>query len=262
MAMFDRVKYALLFAWYAARYYLTAARPCPIAAPPPGPGEVLNTVNAGQWYAMHDPWDAGDVSYQQHISFFPATFPDGTLFEWAWPSKMNVDTVYSYPHLEFVGLSPTPIKTLKNLTVTYDITVCADPSDYDLLIETWVIDDRSRWINEIGFYAHVPGYLLMYLMTLTDRFHYSEGGLNFFIATGPGYNATIPFTQIVPVTRPGGTKPVDMFAGTVPLKGIMDALIARGTVNGDHAIVNVQCGFETGRNKGWARVNQISWLWE
>jgi hypothetical protein len=262
MAMFDRVKYAFLFAWYAACYYLTPARPCTIQAPPPGPGEVIDAVYAGHWCATQGVWNAKGVAYQQRITFFPAVFPAGTLFEWTWPSNMNVDTVYSYPCIAFNGPLATSLKMLKNLTVTYDVFVCADPNDYDFLIETWVYDASGQAKNEVGFYAHVPGYLLMYLMTLTDRFHYSEGGLNFFIATGPGYNAGIPFTQIVPVTRPGGTKPVDMFSGTIPFKGILDALIARGTVNGDHPLFNFQCGFETGRNKGWARVNQISWLWE
>jgi hypothetical protein len=167
------------------------------------------------------------------------------------------------------------VSEFTDLSVTYDVSITADPNDFAFLVETFptTASDPSApnvtntMTNEIGFLPHVPDYLWTYILSLTDHFDYSspDGTFHAYVATraGKAFTSAPPFTMIVPVTEAGGRTPRDMMVGrqTLPLLGVLQALVARGIMPADAYVCGFDFGFETGRNSGRATLNDIAWKW-
>lgn len=227
------------------------------------------------------------VMFNQVITNYPRTFPRRTKIEWSYPSQKNDASVYSFAIMGGYGIGsgghfrpsnrPTPKKVSEftDLSVTYDVSITADPNDFAFLVETFptTASDPSApnvtntMTNEIGFLPHVPDYLWTYILSLTDHFDYSspDGTFHAYVATraGKAFTSAPPFTMIVPVTEAGGRTPRDMMVGrqTLPLLGVLQALVARGIMPADAYVCGFDFGFETGRNSGRAILNDIAWKW-
>jgi hypothetical protein len=228
------------------------------------------------------------TTFNQVITNFPLTFPRRTTIEWSYPSRRNDASVYSYAIIAGYGIGsggyfrpankppPKKVSEFVELSVTYDISIAADPHDFAFLVETFptTASDPSppnvanTMTNEIGFFPHVPNYLWTYIRTLEDHFDYSspDGTFHAYIATKPGKALTQfpPFTMIVPVTEAGGRTPRDMMRGrqTLPLLGVLQELVSRGIMPGDSYVCGFDFGFEIGRNSGRAMLDDIAWKWQ
>jgi hypothetical protein len=227
------------------------------------------------------------VMFNQVITNYPRTFPRRTKIEWSYPNQRNDASVYSYAIIGGYGIGsgghfrpsnrPTSKKVSEftDLSVTYDVSVAADPNDFALLVETFptTASDPSppnvtnTMTNEIGFLPHVPDYLWTFILTLSDHFDYSssDGTFHAYVATraGNAFTSAPPFTMIVPVTEARGRTPRNMMVGrqTLPLLGVLRELVARGIMPADSYVCGFDFGFETGRNSGRAILNYITWKW-
>jgi hypothetical protein len=248
---------------------------------------IFNAYNG-----THGPyWTNGSVwappvppaTYSQSITHRPSTYPANTVFKWSYPAEMNEEHVYAYPNINY-GIQPVyntrirnkppvlQISAIKNLSATFNVSVDSStgPDDYDFLIEFWPLStpnpvDVSAFQNEIGIIGHQQNVSLAYVFSIPG-FYFSAGGYHFWVGTRAGTAGTRrpPFTQILPVTEPNGTVPLDLTGAThtLPLKEILAELVARGLVNPNHFIAGIQCGFEIARNRGSATINSLSYVWE
>lgn len=230
--------------------------------------------------------DDGNM-FTQVITNYPRTFPRRTNIEWSYPSWRNDASVYSYAIIGGYGIgtggyfrpvnkpAPKTVSEFTDLSITYDVSLDADPNDYAFLVETFptTASDpsapkvKNTMTNEIGFFPHVPNYLWTYILTLKDHFDYSspDGTFHAYVATKPGkaFTQFPPYTMIVPVTDAGGRIPRDMMTGpqTLPVLGVLQELVARGIVPADSHVCGFDFGFEIGRNTGRATLNDIAWTW-
>jgi hypothetical protein len=229
------------------------------------------------------------VMFNQVITNHPGTFPRGTRIEWSYPRERNDASVYSYAIIGGYGIgsggyfrplnrpAPKKVSEFTDLSVTYDVSVTGDPNDFSFLVETFPTTEpdpsppnvTNTMTNEIGFLPHVPDYLWTYILTLSDHFEYSspDGTFHAYVATRAGNaftKAPPPFTMIVPVTEARGRTPRDMMIGrqTLPLLGVLRALVARGVMPADSYVCGCDFGFEIGRNSGRAILNDITWKWQ
>jgi hypothetical protein len=261
--------------------------------PPPG-GITIDNVNngnfgyyngdVGPYWSDLNVWDppTDSSSYSTAITNCPSTYPNGTVMSWSFPGYLNgTSNIYAYPDIVYGILGggypptpaniPTPIQLgslPSDFSLTYNITLNANPDDQDVLIETWPttvpnppnLSTNDTRTNEIGFMAHVPSYTLEYLLSFPNHIDYSANNFNAYIVTVP---YTPPFTVMIPVTTPGGTTPVDMTSGTytIPFGALLNFLTTQGILNPNNYITGYQFGFEIGRGTGSVTINQLEWHW-
>ena len=233
----------------------------------------------GPYWSLVNAWHLGSLTnsdYSLTITNFTCLFPNQTVMRWSFPSTTNAANVYAYPEIVYgsqagggfiVPLNTPPAKTISsfsNLSVTYTVTATFTTSDdADFLIETWVQTapgNPATNVNEVGFLAHTPAANLDQVLNgLSHSFDYSSGGFNARIAA----NADNSFIVIMPVTTAGGTTPRDMIAGTqtIPLLGILQALVTEGYISGTNYISGYEFGFEVAKNNGSVLVHDIKWTW-
>jgi hypothetical protein len=226
--------------------------------------------------------------FNQVITNYPFTFPRRTTVDWSYPSHRNDASVYSYAIVAGYGIGtgghlrpenkplPKKVSEFAELSVTYDLSIAADPNDFALLVETFPTTEpdpsppnvANTMTNEIGFFPHVPDYLWTYIRTLQHHFDYSspDGTFHAYVATKPGKALTQfpPYTMIVPVTEARGRTPRDMTTGSqsLPVLGVLRELVARGVMPADAYVCGFDFGFEVGRNSGRATLNSIDWKWQ
>ena len=177
---------------------------------PPTGGITIDNVNngnfgyyngdVGPYWSDLNVWDppTDSSSYSTTITNCPSTYPNGTVISWSFPDYLNgTSNVYAYPDIVYGILGggypptpaniPTPIQ-LGSLpsafSLTYNITLNANPDNQDVLIETWPttvpnppnLSTNDTRTNEIGFMAHVPSYTLEYLLSFPNHIDYSADG--------------------------------------------------------------------------------------
>ena len=253
---------------------------------------VINTSNDGQWgswnldvgpyWSYLDAWDPPSDSYSEQITSYPATYPNGTDFNWSFPSNLNGSTnVYAYPLIvygPFPGYAsaqsppklPTPfqIKSInKNFSVTFNVTLNANPDGEDFLVEFWPSTSTKPTTTsdlkaEVGFMFHNPDYDWNYLLSLPNPLRYTDSaGNHYYIVTA---KQSPPFTVITPVTSPSSKTPRDLADGkthTVPIGEVFSFLVSKGVLNGNDYIDGASNGFEIGRYSGSAVINRLSYNW-
>jgi hypothetical protein len=213
------------------------------------------------------------VDYNESITVYPATFPNGTVLNWSFPNQFNDSNVYAFPNLTYGSTGwywptnkPTPMKvgSFTNLSVTYNITGNFGTDDADCMFECWSSTatpiSPATMTNEISFMCYTPSYMARYILSLAKHFNYSAGGFNAYVGQT---TATPPQTMIMPVTAPSGTIPLDLMSGThtVPVLAVLRELVAQGWLSSSNYISGMEFGVEPRRNSGSLIFNSITWTW-
>jgi hypothetical protein len=219
------------------------------------------------------------IDYNQSITVNPATFPNGTILAWSYPSVPNDNLVYTYPDIEFgqdqynkSANHPAPMQVgqFSNLTMTHNLTGSYGANDTDVMHECWSSTDNPSTVpnvtNEISFLSHTPQIMHDYIVGMSRHFSLSAGGLNFYIGqTGSGGGTGTPGssrqTCIMPVTAPGGTTAMDFMVGTWPVLTILKALVTNGWLSNTDYISGMEFGAEPACNSGSLTFNSVSMVW-
>ena len=109
---------------------------------------------SGPWIAYNNVWGAGGlvngVDFTQTITIDEATFPDGTVLSWSWPSAYKY---YAYPEIIY-GSAPGLINPdgpqsaqtadFTSLSTSYSITLSGNTNNYDVIFDLWFTPTKRR----------------------------------------------------------------------------------------------------------------------
>ena len=109
--------------------------------------------SSGPWLAYNNVWGHGSlvngVDFTQTITIDEATFPDGTVLSWSWPSAYKY---YAYPEIIY-GSAPGLINPdgpqsaqtadFTSLSTSYSITLSGNTNNYDVIFDLWFTPTKN-----------------------------------------------------------------------------------------------------------------------
>ncbi|RYD67985.1 MAG: hypothetical protein EOP58_01750 [Sphingomonadales bacterium] len=202
------------------------------------------------------------------IRISPATFPNGTRFEWNFPEAEG-GAIYSYAHLawgNFVGgvpaqnvVVPRQIGRLAAFSEDLYFTTDAPGDNFNLLSEmypTRVAGDASTQVAEVGVFRHAPAATRQFLRTGRRIGTVTERGRSWIVAqitsgvTTADFPEGLPFYIFLPRT-PGEVQ------GPVDIRRLLRYLVTRGELQDTHYINGYGSGVEAIQGSGSVTISRI-----
>lgn len=223
------------------------------------------------------------TDYTHRLSALTATFPQGSLVEWAFPASGGTGLgsfAYGYPLMNYgggyfgnpynvVGPWPMKINLLTTLIANYDLTLGGNTNAFDMLIDLFVTTSPTStdgtYAAEISFFPWcAQGLLTATLAQLTSKHVVT-------FACGECH-VGIQGTQIcVFPTSSSGTVTRAILSGSIDLKEIFLYLVSIGIggLTGNEYVRGVSIGpevqvpavYNSAPYAGSVRYNALSYVW-
>jgi hypothetical protein len=227
------------------------------------------TYSSGAYWADTNPWGKGNlingIDYTQTIALDPATFPNGTILSWSWPSTY---AYYGYPEVIYgsdpyyprnPAVSSTQVANFTNLSTTYSISVSGNTNSYDTIFDMWLTSQPYGGPNtreyEIEIVAQRPTNWgpspshLAYMLTDSTL-------TNAAVYVNPGYSSGgDTWTNITIMPQ------AEMLSGTISISDILKSLIWSGVITGQEYLSGVAFGAEPQGGAGSVAINDLSYQW-
>jgi hypothetical protein len=222
---------------------------------------------SGPWVVYNNVWGKANlingVDYTQKIILRKASFPNGTLLSWSWPSQRHF---YSYPEIIY-GSTPwsktnpevltIQLANLANVSVDYSTVLEGSLQGYDTIFDIWLTSQPNgnaptvKYELEVVTHANwtMPASRLAY--TLTDSTLRNVG-----VYVTPGEtNGVATWTNIC--LLPQG----DIPSGSISISDIIKSLIWHGIVPATDYVSGVEFGAEPQSGSGSVLISALDYQW-
>ena len=224
---------------------------------------------SGPWIAYNNVWGAGGlvngVDFTQTITIDEATFPDGTVLSWSWPSAYKY---YAYPEIIY-GSAPGLINPdgpqsaqtadFTSLSTSYSITLSGNTNNYDVIFDLWFTPTKNGAQDTADYELMVvayappgwgPGSYEKAAYTLTDS-TVTDASV-YLNSKSSGGDTWTAITVMLPS---------NMLSGTISISDIIKSLIWNGVITGQDYLPGVQFGAEPQGGSGSVLINTLSYNW-
>ena len=221
---------------------------------------VINNV-----WGLQDKKLVANVDYYQKVTYNPNNLQQGVKFEWDFPQNLQDERgsiVYAYPSIawgnplpltgwENQAASLAQIKNIKTFTQTFSINLTGETQYASILHDMWIFDSNGKVAGEIAFFSS-PNDWTLYWTNPKNYFGKIEGAkVHTMNLDGVEYNILV--TRMHSPNQPQHDKPAYMITpangkhinkGIINWKQVLDFLVEKGDLNGDHYIRGVEMGAE------------------
>ena len=221
---------------------------------------VINNV-----WGLQDKKLVANVDYYQKVTYNPNNLQQGVKFEWDFPQNLQDERgsiVYAYPSIawgnplpltgwENQSASLAQIKNIKTFTQTFSIKLTGETQYASILHDMWIFDSNGKVAGEIAFFSS-PNDWTLYWTNPNNHFGKIEGAkVHTMNLDGVEYNILV--TRLHSPNQPHHDKPAYMITpangkhidkGIINWKQVLDFLVEKGDLNGDHYIRGIEMGAE------------------
>lgn len=201
---------------------------------------------SGVWSAFMAPYGVGSlergIGYTESLTLDPRYIPGKTVVTWIFPPTPSVNGVYSFPQQSYGssnnGPHTTPsvqIKNLRMLTSVHNISVTSGPNNYDVIYDaflTWTSYGSN--IDEFSVMIHCDPSVIAYVKSIKQIGTFTGSGVAWTVVQ------SAPGGQIIFVPNDFS----DKLSITLDLKGMLNWLVANGTLTGNEYFNGIAIGPE------------------
>jgi hypothetical protein len=225
-------------------------------------------------------WGSAGSAANEYFTLNTSTFPDGTTFNWNWPTvSASTWSPQAYPDEIYVnqwatgtengaGRSPgslyanevpTSLSNISALTATYNVSLSGNITSTDVLFDIWLTAPGSHNLNwttvgpetEIEIFVHSPTAFGNTSGTFT-----AGGIVGGNVTVGSNTNGSVTWQTV------GITTPSDMLSGTLDINAIFQTLIADCIINSSEQVSDIRLGSEVSGGAGSLTINDFSVNWQ
>jgi hypothetical protein len=209
------------------------------------------------------------TDYLSTIKYSPASLQSNVTFLWKFPDILldaQGSKLYAYPEIGYgkplplsgynnPGAAIAQLKSIKTFEVEYSVTLIGDSSNYSLMHDLWIFDEKGVISGELGIYPQ-PDYWTTFWngpngyfskLTGAETYIYTDNGYQWNLVASPKKNMQEVDSWWYLMTpkdkNQSSPKKIDILK-------IIQFLFSKGKINPDHYVRGIELGNEIHKGTG------------